>query len=199
MTDNDPIYAKAIARLAGLVAEARIRGDQEASSAALATSSPDARPSVRTVQIVRIALSGMVVFANTETGKGHQMQRNPRAAVCFHWPSLSYQAIVEGSVELLPETESDELWSNLPRETSLGHWASDQAGIDAGPTLLKQNMQERRQQFDWQSVPRVPSWRAFEIRPDRIDFWPTGWQRLRARERYLKSPDGGWTASLDNP
>ncbi len=81
MTNNDPIYAKAIAPLAGLVAEARVRGDQEAGTAALATSTLDARPSMRTVQVVRIAPSGMVVVANTETGKGQQMLHNPRAAV----------------------------------------------------------------------------------------------------------------------
>lgn len=199
MANQDPIYDKAIAQLTGLTEEARRRGDREVSSAALATASADARPSVRKVEIVRISTSGLVLFAHTETGKGQQMQSNPRAALCFHWPILQYQAIVEGAVALLSEAESDALWRNVPREYSLGHWASDQTQAEGHPELLKQNTQAYRKQFDWGSVPRVPSWRAFEIRPDRMDFWPTGWQRLRARERYLKLSDGSWALSKDNP
>lgn len=200
MADEDSTYDKAIAQLASLIAEAQKRGDGEANTAALATASADARPSVRTVGVVRITTSGLIFFANTETGKGQQMQRNPRAALCFHWPMLQYQVIVEGAVALLSEAESDAQWSNLPRDHSLGHWASDQtAHVEAQPTALKENARAYRQQFDWALVPRAPFWRAFEIRPDRIDFWPSGWQRLRPRECYLRSSDGSWTVSRENP
>lgn len=198
MADKDTVYKKAIAQLASLIEEARQRGDRDVSSAALATASADARPSVRTVD-VRISTSGLLLFANTETGKGQQMQHNPRAALCFHWPILQYQAIVEGPVALLSETESDAQWRSLPREYSLGHWASDQTQAEVEPAALKQNVQAHRQQFEWERVPRTPSWRAFEIRPDRIEFWPTGWQRLRARERYLMASDGSWAISKENP
>ncbi|MGQ0622699.1 MAG: pyridoxal 5'-phosphate synthase [Panacagrimonas sp.] len=199
MTDIDPIFEAAISRLASLIEDARNRGAHEASSAALATASADARPSVRTVGIVRVSTSGLVLFANTETGKGQQMQINPRAALCFHWRVLQYEVIVEGEVALLSEGESDAEWDKLPRDVSVGHWASDQTQADVEPAALKQNVQTYRKQFDWDRVPRAPSWRAFEIRPDRITFWQTGWQRLRVRERYLKSPDGSWVMSKDNP
>lgn len=199
MTDIDPIFEEAIGRLAHLIEEARNRGADEASSAALATASADARPSVRTVGIVRVSTSGLVLFANTETGKGQQMQSNPRAALCFYWRVLQYEVIVEGEVVLLSEAESDSEWRKLPRDTSLGHWASDQTQVDAETAALKQNVQTYRKEFDWNTVPRAPSWRAFEIRPDRLTFWPTGWQRLRVRERYLKSEDGSWAVSKDNP
>lgn len=196
---EDHSYLKAIARLAALIEEARRRGDADAETAALATARPDARRSVRTVNILRVQASGLLLFANSETGKGRQMQTNPRAALCFYWRLLSYQAIVEGAVTMLSEAEADAYWSDLPRESSLGHWASDQTGQDLSPSELRRNMREFRQQFDWQSVPRAPAWRAFEIEPDRIDFWPTGWQRLRARECYSRSADGLWTESTDNP
>lgn len=199
MTDIDPIFDAAIVRLAGLIEDARRRGAHEASSAALATAGADARPSVRTVAIVRVSTSGLALFANTETGKGQQMQANPRAALCFHWRVLQYEVIVEGEVVLLSESESDAEWDKLPRDTGLGHWASDQTQADVQPAVLKENAQAYRQQFDWDRVPRAPSWRAFEIRPDRITFWQTGWKRLRVRERYLKSPTGDWVMSRDNP
>lgn len=199
MTGIDPVFETAISRLTNLITDARNRGADDANSAALATASADARPSVRTVGIVRVSASGLALFANTETGKGQQMQSNPRAALCFYWRVLQYEVIVEGEVVLLSEEESDAEWRKMPRDTSLGHWASDQTQADVEPGALKQNVQTYRKEFDWESVPRAPSWRAFEIRPDRITFWPTGWQRLRVRERYLKSADGSWAVSKDNP
>lgn len=199
MNGVDPIFQTAIERLASLIEEARSRGADEASSAALATATADARPSVRMVGVERISSSGLVLFANTETGKGQQMQMNPRASLCFYWRVLQYEVIVEGEVGLLSEAESDAEWNKLPRETSLGHWASDQIKESAEPAALKQNVETYRAQFDWDRVPRAPSWRAFEIRPDRISFWPTGWQRLRVREHYLKSATGSWVLAKDNP
>ena len=100
---------------------------------------------------------------------------------------------------MLSEVESDAHWRSVPRDYSLGHWASDQTLAESDPTALKEAIQEHRQQFEWERVALAPSWRAFEIRPDRIEFWPTGWQRLLARERYLKSPDGIWAMSRENP
>ena len=198
MAEQDPIYSKAIAHLASLIEDARQRGDRETSSAALATAGVDARPSVRMVD-VRISASGLLIFANADSGKGQQMQKNPRAAVCFHWPVLQYQAIVEGLVTLLSEADSDAQWRSVPRDYTLGHWASDQTKAQDHPTALRQNMREYQQQFEWERVPRAPSWRAFEIGPERIEFWPTGWQRLLARQRYLKTPDGSWAVSSENP
>ncbi|MDP9140231.1 MAG: pyridoxal 5'-phosphate synthase [Pseudomonadota bacterium] len=200
MADEVSSCEKAIVLLTSLIAEARARGDGEASTAALATASVDAQPSVRTVSVVSITSSGLILFAHTETGKGQQMQYNPRAALCFHWPKLHYQVIVEGEVALLSEEESDAQWSNLPRDYSLGRWASDQTThADARPSALKDKARAYRQQFDWTLVPRAPFWRAFEIRPGRIDFWPSGGQRLRPRECYLKASDGSWTVSSENP
>jgi len=145
MADEDSSFEKAIALLTSLIAEARTRGDGEASTAALATASADARPSVRTVSVVEITNSGLIFFAHTETGKGQQMQRNPRVALCFHWPRLHYQVIIEGDVALLSEGESDAQWRNLPRDYSLGRWASDQtAHADAQPSALKDKFRARR-------------------------------------------------------
>lgn len=197
--DPDPIYTAAITRILQLMDEARARGDHDVQSAALATATLDGRPSIRTVSVVRIGASGLLFFANTQTGKGRQMLSNPRVALCFHWLRLQYQVLLEGPVAMLCEAESDAQWRKVPRDYSLGHWASDQTRTDAVPAQLHQNVREYRDQFDWQSVPRPPSWRAFEVAPDRIELWPSSWKRLRARERHVKSADGHWISSSANP
>lgn len=193
------LYEQAIGELRSLMEDARRRGDRECSTAALATATRDARPSVRTVGVVRLSTAGLAIFANADTGKGRQMLENPRASLCFHWPVLQYQVIVEGAVALLPEDEADALWLKQPREFSLGHWASDQTHAAEEPAQIRENVRVHRQRFDFERIPRPPAWRAFEIRPDRIDLWPTGWTHLRPRRRYLKTADGGWTLTRDNP
>lgn len=199
MVSKPSLYEQAIGELLGLMEEARRRGDLDYSTAALATASRDGRPSVRTVGVARTAVTGLVIFANAETGKGRQMLENPRAALCFHWPVLQHQAIVEGAVAVLPDDEADALWRKQPREFGLGHWASDQTHAAENPAQMRENVRTYRQRFDYERIPRPPAWRAYEIRPDRIDLWPTGWTRLRPRCRYLKGADGNWTLTSDNP
>jgi pyridoxamine 5'-phosphate oxidase len=199
MTTVDPIYSEAIRELAQLMQEAEHRGEKEPRTGALATAGVDARPSVRTVGVLRISTGGLAIFADTKTGKGQQMVANPRAALCFHWPTLEYQAIVEGDVAWLSDADSDALWLTQPREFGLGHWASDQTQHAQDPAKLKENVRDLRRRFDSERVPRPPSWHAFEIRPDRIDLWPTGWERLRPRIRYLKAADGQWSQAKENP
>lgn len=199
ITDLDPIHDAAIAKLRELIDEARRRGDEHGNACALATAGPDARPSVRTVNIARVAASGLVLFASTESGKARHMLLNPRAALCFHWPLLSYQAIVEGAVAPLADAEADVLWNDQPREKALSRWASDPTASSVEAARLHDNLQTHRQNFSWQAVPRPPTWQAFEIQADRIDFWPTGWQRLRVRQCYLKSETGGWQLTQGNP
>lgn len=199
MTPQDPILGEAVDRLEHLIADARSRGADDANSAALATAGTDARPSVRTVGVVRVSPRGLALFAHTDSGKGQQMQHNPRAALCFYWRVLQYEVIVEGDVALLTEAESDEEWRKLPRDFSIGHWAADQTASAQDPGALHQSVRSYRKEFDWGRVPRAPSWRAFEVQPDRMTFWPTGWQRLRAREHYLKSADGKWAVTRSNP
>src|SRR5581483_11393949 len=129
MTDeprNPDLRAEALAELRRLMDEAAHRGDRETHCAALATADADGRPSVRTVNIARVTPGGLLILVNAQTGKGRQMLANPRAALCFHWPALEQQAIVEGCVRMLSDAESDELWHIQPRENMLGHWASDQ-------------------------------------------------------------------------
>ena len=196
---KDDLFVTAIEKFRRLADEAERRGEPESLSAALATCSADARPSVRTITVARITDSGLAFFVNTSTGKGRQLQANPRAAMCFHWPLLQHQVIVEGDVAPLDEATADALWRAMPRDFGVGHWTSDQTRAADTSATVKKRAGEFRRRFEGDRVPRNPEWKAFEIRPDRMDFWPTGWQRLRARECYSRQEDGTWARSEESP
>ena len=71
----------------------------DATAAALATADASGRPSARMVLLKDVDESGFVFFTNYDSRKARDLEANPRAALCFHWPSLGAQARVEGRVE----------------------------------------------------------------------------------------------------
>lgn len=191
----DSIYAEAIKQLSERLEEARRRSDRESHTGALATADSDARPSVRTVNVCRLAPTGLDILVNTRTGKGQQLISNPHAAICFHWRVLEQQAIVEGKVVWLDDSVSDELWLRQPREYCMGHWLSDQMQAATESAALQIAMHDLKRRFESERVPRPSDWRAFELQPYRIDLWSTGWDRVLPRMHYVQSTDGHWTRS----
>jgi len=83
-TDVDPIAA-----FQRLFAEALQRETADASAAALATADAEGRPSVRMVLVKGVDAQGFRFFTNLGSRKARELQENPRAALCFHWPVLA--------------------------------------------------------------------------------------------------------------
>lgn len=196
----DPrVYSQAIAELQQQQDEARTRHDPQARTASLATATADGRPSVRIVNIVRIAESGLCFFAESSSGKARQLLANPRAALCFNWAITRIQAIVEGQVMVLDDAVADELWQHQPREYGLGHWASPQSATALSAAEMKERLSAAREEFANQRIPRPQSWLGFQLQPDRIDLWAASWQRLELHRNYLKQADGSWAFTQRNP
>ena len=68
--------------------EAITIGVIEPHSMALATSTPDGRPSVRIVLLRGCDERGFVFFTNYESRKAIELEANPRAALVLHWHEL---------------------------------------------------------------------------------------------------------------
>ena len=110
--------------LAAWLGDARAADLHEPEAAALATATPDGRPSVRMV-LVRGAESGdLRVYTNHQSRKGEELRQNARAALCFYWgPPLRRQVRVEGRVERLSDDEARAYFDTRSRESRLGAWA----------------------------------------------------------------------------
>jgi pyridoxamine 5'-phosphate oxidase len=95
--EADPLTA-----LAGWLAEARLAGLHEPEAAALATSTPDGRPSVRMVLVRGVEERELRFYTNHGSRKAGELASNPWAALAFYWgPPLRRQARAEGRVERL--------------------------------------------------------------------------------------------------
>ncbi|UTW06313.1 pyridoxine/pyridoxamine 5'-phosphate oxidase [Pseudomonas benzenivorans] len=199
MKVHTELYPQALERLQRLIDEAAARGVEEPHTAALATADRQARPSVRTVYIVAVDEAGLLFFANRESGKGQQLRDNPQAALCFYWPVLQEQVQVEGSAVAQDDDLSDQYWRKCSRMIQLGAWASDQGQPAKGKPRVHQQARQLEQAAGFEAIPRPASWCAFRVLPERIEFWPTGWQRLRERLRYQKEANGQWVRAVLNP
>ena len=195
MSATDSPRDEAIARLRSLFDDARQRGLAEAGTAALATASTTGRPSVRTVSIATIGDDGPLFFINRRSGKGRQIEANPAASMCFFWPELYRQVIVEGEARRLDDGTANHHWSRRPHDARLAAWAAEPDADGTGQLAPEERMKALRRQFDDRPVPRPADWLLLSLLPDVVQFWRLDWRRPQARERYAIGEDGNWYAA----
>jgi pyridoxamine 5'-phosphate oxidase len=188
MGDPDPIT-----RFQELFARAKESEPEGGTAVALATADVSGAPSARMVLLKGVDAGGFVFFTSYESRKARELQANPRAALCFFWPTLGSQVRVEGTVTRVSGEESDAYFATRPRESQLGAWASRQsARLDSRAELLLR-VAGVVARFVGRSVPRPETWGGYRIAPRRIEFWTSQAHRLHDRVLYTWEPDG-WTS-----
>ena len=158
---------------------------------ALATASPDGRPSVRMVLAKGTDESGFRFYTNYRSRKGRELEANPFAALLFHRPNI--QVRVEGPVERLAPEESDAYWASRPAASRRSAAASRQSEPIESRDELEAAVAEQPPE------PQRPEWwGGYRLIPERIEIWRHRDDRLH--ERYLfERYDGGWKRTILQP
>ena len=179
-------------------AEAKASEPNDPDAKALATATPDGRPSVRMVLLKDHGPQGFTFYTNADSRKGGELEADSNAALLFHWKSLRRQVRIEGPVSEVSPAEADAYFATRSRDSQLGAHASDQSRPLSDRATFEQRYEEVKRRFEGRDVPRPDRWTGFRVTPERIEYWTDRPHRLHERRLFVRQSDG-WSEGLLYP
>ena len=129
---------------------------------------------------------------NYKSKKASDLAANKKASLLFFWPDLQRQVRIEGTIEKLPEHESDEYFSQRPFESQVGAWVSAQSQVIEGREALEKSFEQQLKKYEGTKVPRPAHWGGYVLLPFQFEFWQGRSSRLHDRLRYRPGAKKNW-------
>jgi pyridoxamine 5'-phosphate oxidase len=158
----------------------------DADAIALATATPDGRPSVRMVLMRGITDAGVRFFTNYESRKGTELASNPRAAIVWFDSVHRRQVRVDGTVSELAAGESDAYFASRDRGHQLGAVASQQSSVLVDRTALERAYAVVEARFAGREVERPARWGGYLLTASDVELWLQRDDRLHDRFAYRR-------------
>ncbi|MBP5930813.1 pyridoxine/pyridoxamine 5'-phosphate oxidase [Streptomyces scabiei] len=193
----DPAAAPAepVALFAAWFGEVVAAGEVEPHTMSLATADAEGRPDVRTVMLHDVDAHGWHFASHAGSRKGRHLAARPYASLGFYWPLLGRQVRVRGGVTVQPaEVAHADLHAR-----STGALAAALVGHQSEVLPAYEEL-ERASQAAWERAERepdvaVPSWTAYVVEPDEVEFFQGDARRRHVRLNYRREGDG-WVTEL---
>ena len=191
---NDPIQLFKV-----WMDEAKKTEPNDPNALSLATADKNGTPSVRIVLLKDFGKDGFTFYTNLDSPKSLDIEKNPKAAMCFHWKSLQRQVRVSGSINRVTDEIADKYFNSRDYDSKIGAWASEQSKILQNRSDLLERVDGFKKTYsDKENVPRPENWSGWILQPIMIEFWLQGPNRVHERLRYNKESNN-WIKNLLNP
>ncbi|GGK76196.1 phenazine biosynthesis FMN-dependent oxidase PhzG [Streptomyces flaveus] len=195
-----PEYALPPPEPMGLVqrwmAEAVESGTREPRSLALATTTPQGRPSNRIVTFTELSDRGLVFTSHRTSRKGRELADTGWASGLFYWRETGRQMALSGPVSELGAAESDALWAARPVPLHSMSTASRQS--EPLPDVSALRAEARRLADVGDALPRPDRFVGYLLAPAEVEFWSAAPDRLHRRLRY-RHDVGEWRVERLQP
>jgi pyridoxamine 5'-phosphate oxidase len=203
----DPLPANPLPLVHGWYEEAQ-REISTASAMALATVTPEGRPSARMVicRGLDTEAGWLVFYTDRDSHKGEALAKHPWASLVFYWAAVARQVRVDGPVTHAPEADSDAYWRGRPRDANVAAVASDQSRPLAARADFLARMAAVSARYPG-AVPRPPRWGGYRVWAERVELWAG--QPARAHDRAVWARElratgdgyagGAWSATRLQP
>jgi pyridoxamine 5'-phosphate oxidase len=176
-----------LALLRKWIGDAERLGVAEPNAMVLATVAAG-RPVSRSVLCKSADETGITFFTNYDSAKGNELAATPFASATFPWYQLGRQVHIRGAVTKVDPQVTEDYWSNRPRGSQLGAWASHQSKPIASRAALLGQLAEVTERFaDVEHIPVPPAWGGYLITADVVEFWQGRENRVHNRIRVTGS------------
>ena len=180
--------------------EAKNKEINDPNALALGTANKAGIPSVRMVLLKGFDKNGFVFYTNLNSQKGNELKENPYATMCFHWKSLLRQIRIVGTLKQVDDKVADDYYNTRAYESRIGAWASNQSSTLENREELLKNIENFKQRYsDKDNVPRPSHWSGWNLKPQSIEFWLDGENRIHERLKYTLDKKDIWNKSLLSP
>ena len=179
--------------------EAKKREINDPNALSLATSDKKGIPSVRIVLLKDLQDDSFVFYTNLNSEKSKSLNENSTASMCFYWKSISRQIRITGKVNSVSSEVADEYFSSRPYDSKIGAWASNQSTVLKNRDEIITSIENFKKKYPKsKEVPRPSHWSGWKLKPDTIEFWLEGKNRIHERLKYIKKKNK-WQKILLSP
>ncbi|MCL9777305.1 pyridoxamine 5'-phosphate oxidase [Vibrio methylphosphonaticus] len=158
----------------------------------VATVDETGQPFQRIVLLKNVDKNGFVFYTNLGSRKAQQITANAKVSLHFPWHPLERQVHITGVAEKLSTLENMKYFSSRPKESQLAAIASKQSSRISARGVLEGKYLELKKKFEKGEIPVPSFWGGYRIRPESIEFWQGGENRLHDRFLFTEDGVGQW-------